>query len=140
MQQAERKQAVAEKEAKFMAALQRFVGPDVELTEDKVREVIQTLTPEQRQELMSEGQELKEELLTGDGHDQEVALFRKEVNDRAEKADLPVEKDGEHLTKKVRPSTSAPLAPARLARVPSGAAAEHPPALLPKERPEAQHQ
>jgi len=101
MQPAERKQMVAEKEAKFMAALQRFVGPDVELTEDKVREVIQTLTPEQRQELMSEGQDLKEELLTGDGHDEEVALFRKEVNDRAEKADLPVEKDGEHLTKKV---------------------------------------
>jgi len=50
---------------------------------------------------MSEGQDLKEELLTNDDHEESLQLFRKEVNDRAEKADLPVEKDGDHLTKKV---------------------------------------
>jgi len=95
------KQSVADKEAKFMAALQRMVGPDVELTDAKVREVIGTLTPEQRAELVSEGQDLREELVTGD-HEDAVQLFRKEVNDRAEKSDLPVEKDGEHLAKKVQ--------------------------------------
>ena len=97
------KQSVADKEAKFLAALQRFVGADVELTEEKVRETIASMTPEQREELMSEGQSLKEELLTNSGeHEEELQLFRKEINARAEQADLPVEKDGDHLTKKVR--------------------------------------
>lgn len=95
------KASVADKEARFMAALQKFVGPDVELTEEKVRETIASMTPEQRQELMAEGQDLKTELLTSGEHEEELQLFRKEVNDRAEQADLPVEKDGEHLSKKV---------------------------------------
>mmetsp|Transcript_20819 Transcript_20819/g.49882 ORF Transcript_20819/g.49882 Transcript_20819/m.49882 type:complete len:467 (+) Transcript_20819:41-1441(+) len=93
--------SVADKEAKFMAALQRHVGAGVELTEDKVRETIAAMTPEQRQELMSEGHDLKKELLTGNGHEEELQLFKKELNDRAEKADLPVEQDGDHLTRKV---------------------------------------
>ena len=109
---AESKQTVAYKDAKFLAALQRFVGADVELTEEKVRATIASMTPEQREALMTEGQDLKEELLTNSSeHEEELQLFRKEINDRAEQADLPVEKDGEHLTKKVR--AGGPLCAAR---------------------------
>lgn len=111
---AEARPTAAELEEKFMAALQRLAGPGVELTEEKVRELIASLTPEQRQELRAEGQGLRSELLrSADDYHDELQQFRKELNNMSEKSDLPVEKDGEHLTKKVvscsRVDTDIPL-------------------------------
>jgi len=94
------KETAAAKEARFMAALEKMIGGEV--TEDKLREAIERLTPEQRAELMAEGgNDLKQELVTNPEHAAELNLFRKEVNGRADAADLPVEKDGEHLAKKI---------------------------------------
>ena len=90
-----------EMESNFMAALQRAVG-DVELTEENVRKAIAQMTPEERQKLQLEGQGLKQEILTSSECSAEQEVFRKEVNERAAAAGLPVEKDGEHLGKKVR--------------------------------------
>lgn len=93
--------SIQEQEARFLAALQRMTGL-TEVTEDNVRKAMESLTPEQREELAKEGQGLKEELLTNaDEHTEELAIFRKEVNERADAADLPIEKDGEHLAKKM---------------------------------------
>lgn len=94
-----------------MKALQREMG-DVEITEESVREYIAKMTPEQRLRLQNEGKDLKRELLTNDDHKEELQVFRKEVNAKAEAAGLPVEKDGEHLGRKLlthmRTSTEAP--------------------------------
>merc|ERR1719285_232690 len=102
---------VADMESKFMQALQREMG-DVEITEASVREYIAKMTPEQRERLMSEGKDLKHELLTNSDHEEELNVFRKELNAKAEAAGLPVEKDGEHLGKKLlahmRTSTEQP--------------------------------
>jgi len=89
-----------EMESSFMAALQRAIG-DVELTEDNVRKAIAQMTPEERQKLQLEGQGLKQEILTSSECEAEQEVFRKEVNERAAAAGLPVEKDGEHLGKKI---------------------------------------
>ena len=53
-----------------MAALEKLVGGEV--TEDKVRETIEGLTPEQRAELMAEGKDLKEELISNPEHEAEL--------------------------------------------------------------------
>jgi len=107
----EEKTNVLDMESKFMQALQREMG-DVEITEESVREHIAKMTPEQRQRLMSEGKDLKHEILTNSEHDEELQIFRQEVNAKAEAAGLPVEKDGEHLGRKLlthmRTTTEAP--------------------------------
>lgn len=100
MKKDEKKTEVADMESKFMQALQKEMG-DVEITEESVREYIAKMTPEQRQRLSAEGQDLKTELLTNSEHDQELQVFRNELNSKAEAAGLPVEKDGEHLGKKL---------------------------------------
>lgn len=87
-------------EGNFMAALQRMMG-GVELTDENVRAAIAGMSAEQRQQLAREGQDLKRELLTNSDLTQEQDIYRREVNQRAEAAGLPVEKDGEHLGKKV---------------------------------------
>ena len=74
-----------------MKALQREMG-DVEITEASVREYIAKMTPEQRLRLQNEGKDLKQELLTNTDHKEELQVFRKEVNAKAEAAGLPVEK------------------------------------------------
>jgi hypothetical protein len=91
----------ADKEARFMQALQRMMG-DTELTEENIRDAMQNLTPEQRHELLSEGQELKQELLTNKDHTEERNLYFKEFNQRAEEAGMPIDQDGTYLAKKVR--------------------------------------
>ena len=100
MKKGDSKTEVADMESKFMQALQKEMG-DVEITEESVREYIAKMTPEQRQRLSAEGQDLKTELLTNSEHDQELQVFRNELNSKAEAAGLPVEKDGEHLGKKL---------------------------------------
>lgn len=103
--------SVIDMESKFMQALQKEMG-DVEITEESVREHIAKMTPEQKSRLAAEGQDLKQELLTNGDHEQELEIFRKELNTKAAAAGLPVEKDGEHLGKKLlghmRTSTEAP--------------------------------
>ena len=98
-------------ESRFMKALQEEMG-DVEITEASVREYIAKMTPEQRQRLQSEGKDLKQELVTNTDHKEELQVFRKEVNAKAEAAGLPVEKDGEHLGRKLlthmKTSTDSP--------------------------------
>lgn len=89
-----------EKEARFMAALQRMMG-NTELTEDNIRVFMQKLTPEQKAELLSEGQELKQELLTNQEHADDRNLFFKEFNRRSEEAGMPIDKDGSVLAKKI---------------------------------------
>ena len=84
-----------------MAALQRMVG-GAELTEDTMRTAIASLTPEQRRQLLSEGQDLKRDLLTKQELTEKRNLYFKEVNRSADKADLPVDKDGAFIAKKVR--------------------------------------
>ena len=78
-----------------MKALQREMG-DVEITEASVREYIAKMTPEQRLRLQNEGKDLKQELLTNTDHKEELQVFRKEVNAKAEAAGLPVEKVPPH--------------------------------------------
>ena len=95
-----------EKEARFMAALSRMMG-DTELTEENIRDAMQKLTPEQRQELLSEGAELKEELLTKQEHAEDAKLYFKEVNQCAEQAGMPADKDGTFLVKKVCKASAA---------------------------------
>lgn len=90
----------ADKEARFMQALQRMMG-DTELTEENIRDAMQNLTPEQRHELLSEGKELKQELLTNKDHAEERNLYFKEFNQRAEEAGMPIDQDGTYLAKKV---------------------------------------
>ena len=111
VEETKKKPDAAEAEAGFMKALQREMG-DVEITEASVREYIAKMTPEQRLRLQNEGKDLKRELLTNEDHKEELQVFRKEVNAKAEAAGLPVEKDGEHLGRKLlthmRTSTEAP--------------------------------
>ena len=111
VEETKKKPDPAEAEAGFMKALQREMG-DVEITEESVREYIAKMTPEQRLRLQNEGKDLKRELLTNEDHKEELQVFRKEVNAKAEAAGLPVEKDGEHLGRKLlthmRTSTEAP--------------------------------
>ncbi len=90
-----------DKEARFLAALQRMMG-GAELTEEAVRKAITNLTPEQRQQLLNEGQDLKRDLLTKQEHVEDRNLYFKEVNHSADQAGLPVDKDGAFLAKKVR--------------------------------------
>jgi len=99
-QQEEQKLSAAEMETGFMAALQKALGGS-ELTEEAVRKAILEMTPEQRAALAKEGSSLKREILTKPEYDEEQKMFRSEINERAEKAGLPVEKDGEHLGKKI---------------------------------------
>jgi hypothetical protein len=93
--------ATDEKEARFMTALQRIMG-GAELTDDSVRTAIANLTPAQRQQLLAEGQDLKRDLLTKQEHAEERNLYFNEVNRSADRAGLPVDKDGAFLAKKVR--------------------------------------
>ena len=95
-----------EKESRFLSALQAMVG-GVELTEESVRSAIASLTPAQRQQLLAEGQDLKRDLLTKQEHVEDRNLYIKEVNRSADQADLPVDKDGAFLAKKV-PTRGAP--------------------------------
>ena len=83
-----------------MAALQKMMG-DTELTEDNIRIAMQNLTPEQKAELLSEGQELKQEIMSKKEHAEERNLFFSEFNKRSEEAGMPIDKDGTHLAKKV---------------------------------------
>lgn len=100
-EQEETKLSVADMESGFMLALQKALGGS-ELTEEAVRKAILEMSPEQRAALAKEGSSLKREILTKPEYTEEQQMFRSEVNERAEKAGLPVEKDGEHLGKKVR--------------------------------------
>ena len=84
-----------------MKALQRMMG-DTELTEENIRDAMQNLTAEQRRELLSEGQELKQELLTNQDHVEDRNLYFKEFNQRAEEAGMPIDQDGTYLAKKVQ--------------------------------------
>ena len=84
-----------------MAALQKMVG-GVELTEDTMRSAIASLTPSQRRQLMMESQDLKRDLMTKQEHKEDRNLYFKEVNRSADMHDLPVDKDGSYLAKKVR--------------------------------------
>jgi len=83
-----------------MAALQKMMG-DTELTEDNIRIAMQNLTPEQKAELLSEGQELKQEIMSKKEHAEERNLFFSEFNKRSEEAGMPIDKDGTHLAKKI---------------------------------------
>ena len=89
------------KEARFLSALQAMVG-GAELTEDSVRSAIASLSPAQRQQLLAEGQDLKRDLLTNQERKEDRNLYFKEVNNSADQAGLPVDKDGAFLAKKVR--------------------------------------
>lgn len=95
------KPADAEKESRFMATLQEMVG-GAELTEETMRSAIASLSPAQRRKLLSEGRDLKRDLLTKQEHTEDRNLYFKEVNRSADQADLPVDKDGSYLAKKVR--------------------------------------
>ena len=94
-----------EKEARFMAALSRMMG-ETELTEENIRDAMQKLTPEQRQELLSEGAELKEELLTKQEHAEDAKPTSKRSTN-AEQAGMPADKDGTFLVKKVCKASAA---------------------------------
>lgn len=83
-----------------MQALQRMVG-DAELTEDTVRAAIASLTPDQRRQLLVEGQDLKRDILTKEECTEDRNLYFKEVNRSADQADLPVDKDGSFIAKKI---------------------------------------
>jgi len=83
-----------------MTALQRIMG-GAELTDDSVRTAIANLTPAQRQQLLAEGQDLKRDLLTKQEHAEERNLYFNEVNRSADRAGLPVDKDGAFLAKKI---------------------------------------
>ena len=93
------------KEARFLSALQAMVG-GAELTEDSVRSAIASLSPAQRQQLLAEGQDLKRDLLTNQERKEDRNLYFKEVNNSADQAGLPVDKDGAFLAKKVRATKS----------------------------------
>ena len=97
------KRAAEETEAQFMAALAREIGvPQEELTDEAVRAAMAKLSPAQLQKLAEEGKALKAELHSRpDDYSDEIEVFRDELNKRAEASDLPVEKDGEHLGKKI---------------------------------------
>ena len=99
----EEKRAAEETEAQFMAALAREIGvPQEELTDEAVRAAMAKLSPAQLQKLAEEGKALKAELHSRpDDYSDEIEVFRDELNKRAEASDLPVEKDGEHLGKKI---------------------------------------
>lgn len=83
-----------------MATLQAMVG-GAELTEETMRSAIASLTPSQRRKLVLESRDLKRELLTKREHAEERNIYFKEVNRSADDADLPVDKDGTYLAKKV---------------------------------------
>ena len=90
----------AEIERRFLATLQRMTGM-TEMTEDNVREAMAKLTPEQRAELLAEGQELKRDLMTKEEHASDRKMFFKEVNTYADKVDMPASKDNDFLAKKL---------------------------------------
>lgn len=87
-------------EDRFTAALQRMLGTD-NLTEEGMREAIAKLTPEQRHQLLTEGQDLKQDLLTKQENADDRNLYLKEVNKNADQAGMPIDKDCEFLAKKV---------------------------------------
>ena len=89
-----------DREQRFLAALQKMMG-GIELTEENVRDQMAKLTPQQKQELMMEGQDLKRDLMTKKECQEERTMFFKEVNHNAEQAGMPVSKDNDFLTKKV---------------------------------------
>ena len=109
-----------EKESRFMAALQAMVG-GTELTEEAVRAGIANLTPQQRQQLIAEGQGLKRDLLTKQEYVEDRHLYFREVNRGADQADLPVDKDGAFLAKKVWHAASNRPPPPVGACLPPGA-------------------
>ena len=96
----EPERALSDMEGGFMAALQKALG-GAEMSEEAVRKAIMEMSPEQRAALAKEGSSLKREILTKPEYTEEQQVFRSEINERAEKAGLPVEKDGEHLGKKI---------------------------------------
>jgi len=87
-------------EARFMARLQEMMG-GAELTEESMRQAISSMTPEQRTELLSEGQELKQEILTKEEKKEERQLFFQTINKSADEAQMPIDKDTEFLAKKI---------------------------------------
>ncbi len=97
----EEKRTPEEMEAQFMAALAPHLN-GAEPTNENVAAVIEKMTPEQRQALAAQGRGLRSELMSKpQKYADETAAYRKVVNDAAEKQGLPVEKDGEHLGKKI---------------------------------------
>lgn len=93
--------AAEDKEARFLAALQRMMGGE-ELTDEGVRSAMASLTSEQRQELLRESKGLKQDLMTKEEHKDDRVKFLGEINRSAEANDMPVDKDGEFLAKKVQ--------------------------------------
>jgi len=87
-------------EARFMARLQEMMG-GAELTEESMRQAISSMTAEQRAELLSEGQELKQEILTKEEKKEERQLFFQTINKSADEAQMPIDKDTEFLAKKI---------------------------------------
>ena len=101
--QAAQSPSTSDKEARFLAALQSMMG-GAELTDEAVRDAIAKMTPEQKQQLMKEagGEDLKRDMLTKDENKQDRNLYFQEVNKSADMAGLPIDKDNDHLAKKVR--------------------------------------
>ena len=128
VEEAKSKPDAAEAEAGFMKALQREMG-DVEITEASVREYIAKMTPEQRLRLQNEGKDLKQELLTNTDHKEELQVFRKEVNAKAEAAGLPVEKVPPPPSP---PPASPPPSPPPPSPTPSPPASSPPPSPQPE--------
>ena len=128
VEEAKSKPDAAEAEAGFMKALQREMG-DVEITEASVREYIAKMTPEQRLRLQNEGKDLKQELLTNTDHKEELQVFRKEVNAKAEAAGLPVEKVPPPPSP---PPPSPPPSPPPPSPTPSPPASSPPPSPQPE--------
>ena len=105
----EEKRTPEEMEAQFMAALAPHLN-GAEPTNENVAAVIEKMTPEQRQALAQQGRGLRSELMSKpQKYADETAAYRKVVNDAAEKQGLPVEKDGEHLGKKIAAFMQAAL-------------------------------
>jgi len=87
-------------EDRFMQALQKMLGVS-ELTEDGMRDAIAKLTPEQRQQLLAEGQDMKKDIMTKKENTEERKLYLKEVNRSADENGMPVDKDSQFLGTKV---------------------------------------
>jgi len=93
--------AAEEKESRFLSALQKMIGGDELADEAAVRAAIASLTPAQRRQLLSEGKDLKKDLMTKQEHADERNVYFNEVNRSADQAGLPVDKDGAFLAKKI---------------------------------------
>ncbi len=85
---------------RFLAALQRLVA-DAELTEEGVAKAIAKLTPDQRRELLEEGRELKQDLLTKSELKDQRGTYKRVMSQQADLADMPSVSDAEFVQKKV---------------------------------------